>query len=65
MGQEINMNKPLFLRAADRERSKRRAQYRYKTKVRLILLDFADYLIYYTRKEVTYELLTHEYNYWR
>lgn len=31
MGQEINMNKPLFLRAADRERSKRRAQYRYKT----------------------------------
>ena len=34
-------------------------------KVRLILLDFADYLIYYTRKEVTYELLTHEYNYWR
>ena len=31
----------------------------------LILLDFADYLIYYTRKEVTYELLTHEYNYWR
>lgn len=32
-------------------------------KVRLILLDFADYLIYYTRKEVTYELLTHEYNY--
>ena len=25
------MNKPLFLRAADRERSKRRAQYRYKT----------------------------------
>ena len=34
--------------------------YRY-----LILLDFADYLIYYTRKEVTYELLTHEYNYLR
>ena len=34
-------------------------------KVRLILLDFADYLIYYTRKEVTYELLTHECNYWR
>ena len=34
-------------------------------KVRLILLDFADHLIYYTRKEVTYELLTHEYNYWR
>lgn len=33
--------------------------------VRLILLDCADYLIYYTRKEVTYELLTHEYNYWR
>ena len=31
----------------------------------VILLDFADYLIYYTRKEVTYELLTHEYNYWR
>ena len=31
MGQEVNMNKPLFLRAADRERSKRRAQYRYKT----------------------------------
>lgn len=31
MEQEINMNKPLFLRAADRERSKRRAQYRYKT----------------------------------
>lgn len=31
MGQEINMNKPLFLRAAERERSKRRAQYRYKT----------------------------------
>lgn len=29
------------------------------------LLDFADYLIYYTRKEVTYELLTQEYNYWR
>ena len=25
------MNKPLLLRAADRERSKRRAQYRYKT----------------------------------
>ena len=36
-----------------------------KAKVRLILLDCADYLIYYTRKEVTYELLTHEYNYWR
>ena len=34
-------------------------------KVRLILLDFADYLIYYTRKEVIYELPTHEYNYWR
>ena len=34
-------------------------------KVRLILLDFADYLIHYTRKEVTYELLTYEYNYWR
>ena len=31
MGQEINMNKPLFLRAADRDRSKRRVQYRYKT----------------------------------
>lgn len=31
MGQEINMNKPLFLRAADREQTKRRAQYRYKT----------------------------------
>lgn len=31
----------------------------------VILLDFADYLIYYTHKEVTYELLTHEYNYWR
>ena len=30
-----------------------------------ILLGFADHLIYYTRKEVTYELLTHEYNYWR
>lgn len=29
------------------------------------LLDFANHLIYYTRKEVTYELLTHEYNYWR
>ena len=31
MGQEINMNKPLFLRAADREQTKRRTQYRYKT----------------------------------
>ena len=31
MGQEVNMNKPLFLRAADREQTKRRAQYRYKT----------------------------------
>lgn len=31
MGQEINMNKPLFLRAADREQMKRRTQYRYKT----------------------------------
>ena len=30
-----------------------------------ILLDFADHLIYYARKEVTYKLLTHEYNYWR
>ena len=29
------------------------------------LLDFANYLIYYTCKKVTYELLTHEYNYWR
>ena len=34
-------------------------------KARLILLDFASHLIYYTRKEVTYELLTYEYNYWR
>ena len=25
------MNKPLFLRTADREQTKRRAQYRYKT----------------------------------
>ena len=33
---------------------------------KIVLVDFfADYLIYYTRKEVTYELLTHEYNYWR
>ena len=31
MEQVISMKKPLFLRAADRERSKRRAQYRYKT----------------------------------
>ena len=30
-----------------------------------ILLDYADHLIYYTRKKVTYELLTYEYNYWR
>ena len=37
----------------------------WATAVRLILLDFASYLIYYTRKKVTYELLTHEYNYWR
>ena len=37
----------------------------WATVVRLILLDFASYLIYYTRKKVTYELLTHEYNYWR
>lgn len=37
----------------------------FDTAVRLILLDFANYLIYYTRKKVTYELLTHEYNYWR
>ena len=33
--------------------------------VRLILLDYEDHLIYYTRKKVTYELLTYEYNYWR
>lgn len=31
MEQVTSMKKPLFLRAADRERSKRRAQYRYKT----------------------------------
>ena len=37
----------------------------WATVVRLILLDFASYLIYYTRKKVTHELLTHEYNYWR
>lgn len=37
----------------------------WATVVRLILLDFASHLIYYTRKKVTYELLTHEYNYWR
>ena len=37
----------------------------WATVVRLILLDFASYLIYYTRKKVTYKLLTHEYNYWR
>ena len=43
------------------------ACYRFRPvlKARLILLDFADHLIYYTRKKVTYELLTHEYNYWR
>ena len=38
---------------------------RWATIARLILLDFASYLIYYTRKKVTYELLTYEYNYWR
>ena len=32
-------------------------------KGRDFLLDFTDYLIYYTRKEVTYELLTCEYNF--
>ena len=32
----------------------------WATAVRLILLDFASYLIYYTRKKVTYE-----YKYWR
>lgn len=31
MEQVTSMKKPLFLRAADREQSKRRAQYRYKT----------------------------------
>lgn len=38
---------------------------REKEGARLILLDFASYLICYTRKKVTYELLTHECNYWR
>ncbi len=31
MEQVTSMKKPLFLRAADREQTKRRAQYRYKT----------------------------------
>ena len=35
---------------------------REKEGARLILLDFANCLICYTRKKVTYELLTHEYN---
>lgn len=37
----------------------------HHTIARLVLLDFANYLIYYTCKKVTYELLTYEYNYWR
>lgn len=37
---------------------------REKEGARLILLDFASYLICYTRKKVTYELLSYEYN-WR
>ena len=31
MEQVTSMKKPLFLRAADREQTERRAQYRYKT----------------------------------
>ena len=31
MEQVTSMKKPLFLRAADREQTKRRVQYRYKT----------------------------------
>ena len=38
--------------------------YKIKFLARLILLDFANCLIYYTRKKVTYELLPYEYN-WR
>ena len=41
---------------------KSRLQFPWATIARLILLDFANYLIYYTRKKVTYELVTHEYN---
>ena len=37
----------------------------WATVVRLILLDFASYLIYYTRELVTRKLLSHEYNCWR
>ena len=36
--------------------------YKIKFLARLILLDFANCLIYYTRKKVTYELLSYEYN---
>ena len=38
---------------------------KYMITTGIILFDFTNYLIYYTHKKVTYELLTHEYNYWR